>query len=63
MQEIVPQTGLRELQFPAPPGYQTLVCDFHMRTVFSDGYVWPTVRVGEAWCEGLKLTAITDHIE
>jgi hypothetical protein len=31
--------------------------------VFSDGLVWPTVRVEEAWREGLDVMAITDHIE
>jgi hypothetical protein len=31
--------------------------------VFSDGNVWPTVRVTEAWKEGLDAIAITDHIE
>ena len=34
-----------EIHFPTPPGYQTLACDLHMHTVFSDGLVWPTVRV------------------
>jgi len=34
-----------------------------MHTVFSDGQVWPTVRVDEAWREGLDAIAITDHIE
>ena len=52
-----------EIAFPDLPGYQTLVCDFHMHTVFSDGNVWPTVRVDEAWRLGLDAIAITDHIE
>jgi 3',5'-nucleoside bisphosphate phosphatase len=34
-----------------------------MHTVFSDGTVWPTVRVQEAWHEGLDAISITDHIE
>jgi hypothetical protein len=34
-----------------------------MHTVFSDGLVWPTVRVDEAWRQGLDAIAITDHIE
>jgi 3',5'-nucleoside bisphosphate phosphatase len=45
------------------PGYVTLKCDFHMHTVFSDGEVWPTVRVDEAEKEGLDAIAITDHVE
>ncbi len=52
-----------EIQFPDLPGYQTLKCDLHTHTVFSDGSVWPPVRVGEAWRQGLDATAITDHIE
>ncbi len=51
------------INIPEIPGYQTLKCDFHMHTVFSDGTVWPTVRVQEAWEEGLDAIAITDHIE
>jgi len=53
----------QEIQFPDVPGYETLKCDFHMHTVFSDGLVWPDVRVYEAWREGLDVIAITDHIE
>ena len=44
-------------------GYVTLKCDFHIHTVFSDGTVWPTVRVDEAYREGLDAIAITDHLE
>ncbi|MCL5278983.1 MAG: Sb-PDE family phosphodiesterase [Planctomycetes bacterium] len=53
----------REIRIPDVMGYKTLKCDFHMHTVFSDGLVWPTVRVDEAWQEGLDAIAITDHIE
>jgi predicted metal-dependent phosphoesterase TrpH len=52
-----------EISIPGFDGYQTLKCDFHTHTVFSDGYVWPTMRVEEAWQEGLDAIAITDHIE
>ncbi len=51
------------IHIPDIPGYQTLKCDFHMHTVFSDGTVWPTVRVEEAWREGLDVISITEHIE
>ena len=51
------------IQIPAVNGFQTLKCDFHTHTVFSDGHVWPGVRVQEAWQEGLDVLAITDHIE
>ncbi len=58
------QSNVRtEIAIPGFDGYQTLKCDFHIHTVFSDGLVWPTVRVTEAWQEGLDAIAITDHIE
>ncbi len=53
----------KEIQLPDIPGFITLKCDFHMHTVFSDGDVWPTVRVQEAWRDGLDAISITDHIE
>jgi 3',5'-nucleoside bisphosphate phosphatase len=53
----------KEVKIPDIPGYLTLKCDFHMHTVFSDGLVWPTVRVDEAWREGLDVIAISDHME
>lgn len=51
------------IMIPNTDGYQTLKCDFHTHTVFSDGHVWPNVRVQEAWQEGLDVLAITDHVE
>jgi len=51
------------INIPDILGYQTLKCDFHMHTVFSDGQVWPSMRVIEAWNDGLDAIAITDHIE
>jgi 3',5'-nucleoside bisphosphate phosphatase len=59
-------TGPREsrvIEFPDLPGYRTLKCDFHQHTVFSDGRVWPTIRVQEAQRDGLDAMAITDHLE
>lgn len=62
---IILNTGFSAPQryFPDIPGYQTLVGDFHIHTVFSDGLVWPTVRVDEAVREKLDVIAFTDHIE
>jgi len=57
------QDAGREFIFPDIPGYKTLKCDFHMHTVFSDGDVWPTVRVREAVNEGLDAICITEHLE
>lgn len=57
-------SGQRKIvNIPDLPGYMTLKCDFHMHTVFSDGVVWPTVRIDEALRDGLDAIAITDHIE
>ena len=53
----------KSIDIPDLDKYQTLKCDFHMHTVFSDGLVWPTVRVDEAYSEGLDAIAITEHIE
>lgn len=52
-----------EIHVPDLDSYKTLKCDFHMHTVYSDGAVWPTVRVDEAWREGLDAIALTEHIE
>ncbi len=58
------RAGKRQnVQIPGFDGFQALKCDFHMHTVFSDGLVWPSIRVQEAWQEGLDVIAITDHIE
>ncbi|MEN8225672.1 MAG: PHP domain-containing protein [Bacteroidota bacterium] len=57
------QEQTAKFDFPDIPGYHTLVCDFHMHTVFSDGLVWPTVRIEEAIKEGLDAISITEHIE
>ena len=48
---------------PEIPGYTTLKCDFHLHTVFSDGSVWPNLRVNEAVRDGLDVIAMTDHID
>lgn len=53
----------RDVRVPDILGLQTLKCDFHLHTIFSDGLVWPTVRVLEAWMDGLDAIAITDHLE
>ncbi len=57
------QVKKNSLKLPAIPEYELLKCDFHMHTVFSDGMVWPTTRVLEAYQEGLDAIALTEHIE
>ncbi len=58
-----PIYGDHRIKFPDVPGYHTLKCDFHIHTIFSDGKVWPNMRVEEAVREGLDAIAITDHLE
>ncbi|NND33908.1 MAG: PHP domain-containing protein, partial [Saprospiraceae bacterium] len=41
----------------------TLKCDFHIHTVFSDGSVWPNIRVDEALKDGLDAISLTEHLE
>lgn len=53
----------RELAFPDIGDFVTLRCDFHLHTVFSDGNVWPPLRVEEAWRTGLDAIALSDHLE
>ncbi|MBL1410305.1 Sb-PDE family phosphodiesterase [Sphingobacterium faecale] len=51
------------IDIPNVNGLQVLKCDFHMHTVFTDGHVWPNVRIQEAWKEGLDAIAFTEHVE
>ena len=53
----------RIIDFPDIPGYKTLTCDLHQHSVFSDGEVWPSIRVQEALKDGLEAISITDHLE
>ena len=57
------QFARKDMVIPDITGYHTLKCDFHIHTVFSDGDVWPTVRVDEAWLMGYDAISITDHLE
>jgi hypothetical protein len=59
----VPPAVRHELRVPDLPGFKTLKGDFHLHTVFSDGRVWPTVHVQEAWRDGLDVIALTEHAE
>ena len=53
----------RAIDFPDTGTYVTLVTDLHTHSVFSDGHVWPNVRVAEARRDGLDVLAITEHLE
>ena len=53
----------RAIVFPDTENFETIVFDPHIHTVFSDGHVWPSVRVREAVLDGLDALAITEHLE
>ena len=53
----------RLIQFPDTANYKTLVLDPHTHSSFSDGHVWPRIRVEEALRDGLDAIAITEHLE
>ena len=55
--------GDRVIDFPDVPGMQTLVVDLHTHSVFSDGHVWPNIRVEESIRDGLDAMAVTEHLE
>jgi 3',5'-nucleoside bisphosphate phosphatase len=62
---ILPSFGqkAKKITIPDIQGYKTLKGDFHLHTVFSDGLVWPTVRVDEAVDERIDIIVATDHLE
>jgi predicted metal-dependent phosphoesterase TrpH len=53
----------RAIQFPDTEDYLTLVCDFHQHTVFSDGSVWPDIRVEESLRDSVDAISMTEHLE
>ncbi|MDE0757069.1 MAG: Sb-PDE family phosphodiesterase [Pseudomonadales bacterium] len=53
----------RLIQFPDTRSYKTLILDPHTHSTFSDGHVWPTIRIAEALKDGLDAIAITEHLE
>lgn len=53
----------RSIHFPDAGGYKTLICDFHQHTVFSDGSVYPDIRVQEALRDSVDAISLTEHLE
>ncbi len=53
----------RKISFPHVNEYQTLKTDLHIHTVFSDGSVWPDIRIQEAIRDGLDAISLTEHLE
>ena len=62
---IVTEAQIRKTNCYLPDAgeYKVLKGDFHIHTVFSDGSVWPSTRVEEAYIEDLDVIVISDHIE
>ncbi|MDR0703531.1 MAG: PHP domain-containing protein [Planctomycetaceae bacterium] len=58
-----PKRTPRKITIPNVGNFRVLKGDFHIHTLFSDGYVMPKDRVHEAVENGLDVIAITDHIE
>lgn len=56
--------NMRAVEFPdAPDGRRILAVDLHTHSVFSDGAVWPVLRMEEAVRDGLDAVAVTEHLE
>ena len=49
--------------FKSPTGLFLIASDLHIHSVFSDGRVWPSIRVEEARRDSLDLISLTEHIE
>ena len=47
----------RKISFPNTKEYLVIVSDLHTHSVFSDGHVWPNIRVEEALRDGLDVLA------
>ncbi len=56
-------THSRVIHFPDTEDYRTLTVDLHMHTVFSDGSVWPDIRVQEAVKDSIDAISLTEHLE
>tara|TARA_X000000368_G_scaffold410108_1_gene393077 strand:+ start:2263 stop:3516 length:1254 start_codon:yes stop_codon:yes gene_type:complete len=53
----------RSISFPDTKEYLTISSDLHTHSVFSDGHVWPNIRVSEAEKDTIDVLAITEHLE
>ena len=49
--------------FKSPKGVFYISSDLHIHSVFSDGSVWPTIRVDEAIRDSIDLISLTEHLE
>ena len=56
-------TAQTKIVIPDTDEFHVLTGDMHVHTIFSDGNVWPTTRVEEAYAEGVEVICITDHLD
>ena len=49
--------------FKSPKEIFYISSDLHIHSVFSDGSVWPTIRVDEAIRDSIDLISLTEHLE
>ena len=49
----------RTIVFPDTKQFKTVITDLHTHSVFSDGHVWPNIRVSEALWDVIDALAIT----
>ena len=60
---LVNYSQTRKLFFFNPPDTHIISSDLHIHTVFSDGEVWPSIRIKEARRDSLDLISMTEHLE
>ena len=53
----------RKVFFNSPQGNYLISSDLHIHSVFSDGEVWPSIRVKEARRDSIDLISLTEHLE
>jgi len=53
----------KKMFFKSPEDVYYISSDLHIHSVFSDGAVWPTIRVDEALRDSIDLISLTEHLE
>ena len=60
---LVNYSQTRKVFFSSPSDTYIISSDLHIHTVFSDGEVWPSIRIKEARRDSLDLISMTEHLE
>ena len=59
-----PRTAQRtNIDIPQVNGYNVYKADLHTHSIYSDGHASLTMRLAEAWRDGLDIYAVTEHAE